>query len=312
MMNDPQITVGGTAVILSPNAPPVAKAAPLAPYFPKSTRIVGTDIAQKALIAIFGPSGEGKSHLGRQLLQSPDYGPDEILFLVNEDVTSIYGDGARVIMLPNEVRSTFEEGQAVVRDLLAQSKAGRRLPKVVVTDSITGFALGTQSYFRAHPIEQINKAGEMARNKFAEFGELGTGMIDYLLLLGQLPCINVVFVTTYENPTKPGSQPEIACEGQMIPKFITQMTTTSLYLRRHSLAFPREAVEAAQVKGTLEQPHRIVCPWQPADKTVTVIDRFLYNQGGGEVITKGHHCLAVMEKADLPAVLRKMMGKGTV
>jgi len=301
-MGDSILVGGGTVVMQVPKPN-------LAPYYPKGTRTTGTDFDPKALLAIFGISGAGKSHLGRQLLESPDYGPEEVLFLVNEDVSSIYGAGAHILPVPNEAHSSFEEAQTIVRDMIAMSRAGRRLPKVVVTDSITGFAMGTQSYFRQNPIEQINKAGELARNKFAEFGELGTGMIDYLLLLAQLPCINVCFVTTYENPTKPGSQPEIACEGQMIPKFITQMTTTSLYLRKFEVNYPREAIELAAANGTLEQPHRIVCPWKATDANVSVIERFLYSQGGGEVIAKGHRMLGVREKADLPAVLRKITGK---
>lgn len=293
-----------------------ADPAPLPPYFPPSTRIVGKDIAAKALLCVMGGSGAGKTHLGRQLLQAPDVGPDEVLFLTREDVTSIYGDRAHVTAVER-----FTEGQPnadgtepraveVAKSLLAAQRAGRRMPKVIFTDSISGLALGQQQYFRENPIMQWNeKAQKEVHNKFAEFGEMGTGMVDLLLLLGQLQTINVVLCTTWTNPTKPGAQPELAVEGNIIPKFITQMTTCTLFLDKAQRTFPMAKAKEAQAKGTLYQPHRIVLPFTDTDESVTVIDRTLFSQGGGEVIAKGHHSLATAEKADLPAVLRKMMGR---
>jgi hypothetical protein len=270
-------------------------------YFPKGTQKVGTDIAMRAQVVIYGPSGSGKTHLGRQLLLAPDFGPEEVLFLVREDVTSIYGADAHTIMVDK-----MDDAKGVVQDLLAAADCGERLPKVLFTDSVSGLCHGTQAHYREKPIEEWNEKRQMlVRNKFAEFGELGTQTIDFMLLAGKLPMLKIMLCTTWEPKNGP---PELAVEGQMVPKFLTQMATAALYIKQSALFVPRANAEEAKKKGTLEQSHRIVVPWTDQDEQVTIIDRHLYSQAAGEVITKGHHSLAVKEKADLPAILRKMVG----
>jgi hypothetical protein len=276
-----------------------------APYFLPASKRVGKDIDPNALIVEYGDSGAGKSHTGSQLLAAPDFGPDEVQFIASEDVTSIYGEGARVVQVDR-----FDTAVEQVRLMLAAKQKGARMPKVTFIDSISGLAHGTQAYYREHPITVFNeKTNEYVRNKFAEFGEVGTGMLDLMLLLAQLPGIKVALCTTFTDPVKAGAVPELAVEGKMIPKFLTQLSTCALFLKEETNVVARQDVEAAAASGTLLAPHRIVPTYKPTDPVVKIIERYFYSQGGGEVKAKGHRNLAVRERADLPAIIRKIMGK---
>lgn len=275
------------------------------PYFPASARKVGDGAPPDALLAIYGPGGSGKSHLLKQMLAAEGYGPDECFFIVSEDVTSIYGPGARYAVVDD-----YKGAVEIAKDLLTQARAGRRLPKLIGVDSASGLALGTQAYYREHPVMVYNeKTREYVPNKFEGFAQVGNGFLDLMLLLQKIPGTKVVLCTTFENPTKPGAPPEFAVEGNMIPKFFVQMTTAALYLRKVAFEVGREEAEKANEAGTLLQPHRIVVPWKPEQATVQIIDRFLHSEGGGEVICKGHHALGVKEKANLPEIVRKIVGK---
>lgn len=285
-------------------------------YFPPQTKIVGATGNAKVLLHITGRSGAGKTHLGYQLLQDPEYGPDRILFLMAEDGTSTYGEGAHVIQA-----ETFFEAQARIKELIDAARSGKALPPLLFVDSITGLADGQQQMRRREPLtEWSEKRNSYVENKQAQFGELGTAFIDTVIdARNKLPMDVIMTSTTWTpkaNPKNPNPLPEYAVEGNMIPKHITRLSTCTLYLQPEAKGYPWPLVKSLIESNSLRQPHRFIDELPDAEKAmdeteVLIVSRFFYTQDTGEVLTKGHRNLKMKERAILPDVLRKIKGATT-
>lgn len=270
---------------------------------PEQTRTVGPEQKKKASIVVYSRSGGGKTHLAYQLLRDPDFGPDEVLILMREDGTSTYGEGANIIPVEN----LFDAKQRV-SELAAAIKDGKRLPRVLFLDSLSGLIDGYQAYRRDEPLEEWSeKRQAIIQNKQAEFGELGRLTMELMIALrDDLPGVDVITAMTTWSPG-PGIPPELAVEGKMVPKHLTRLTNHALYLVPEAKLYPRSVIESELKAGSLYQPHRIVDEIRSGDDSdVMVISRFFYTQDTGEVLAKGHRNLRLKEKANLPDVLRKI------
>ena len=286
---------------------PPSSDTPTPELFLPSGLMLGGASSVKALINIVGTSGVGKSHLGRQLLLDPDYGPDEVLFLMHEDATATYGPEAKHI----KKATTFDSAIKVLEELALASKAGRRLPKILFYDSLTG---GTD-YFQADKEENPNLVpkkidgkltGEMVRDKLSEYGDMGrAAQRCYLLLRDRINMDVIVLITSYEDRTSP--IPEIACEGRVIPKNITRWSSCTLYMKSE---FGKDdpAAVAEFVKASGIAPHRTYGRGPAGELDGTFISRFFVTQNTGEITAKGHRNLNIKERAVLPDVLRKIHG----
>jgi len=253
-----------------------------AAWFPVNSAVVGQTHTDHASIIVYGRSGAGKSHLGRQLLRDTDYGPGEILFAMAEDSSTVYGPGARVVRC-----RSIADCNTIVEGLIAARAAGKRLPKVLFTDSISG----VMDYAR----QDVRKQADVR----AGFGDMGYGVIDYMIRLrDELPIDCVTLVTTTEND--PNLPPELSVEGKLVPKHLTRLSNIALYLKSEQVSYDPKAVQP------LPALHRILVlseDGQPAGKAV---NRYFYTHDAGEVIAKGHHALLFRERAILPDVLRKI------
>lgn len=266
-------------------------------YYPSGTEVLGINRFGKALLGVMGASGSGKSHLGNQLLRDPEYGKDEVLFMMAEDATATYDmEGIRL----RQVR-TFDSAMEVANDLARATVAGKRLPKVIFVDSLSGMA----DYQRQSYKENSNfKTAAGERDKRAEFGDLGYSAIDLVIRLRDAVAADVVVLaTTFEGVFN--AAPEIAIEGRLVPKNITRLTSLMLYLKAFS-----DDYDPAQITPK-PKPHRQIVSGQDANgkQFHKVINRYFFTQNVGEVIAKGHHALAFQEPAYLPDILRRVHGK---
>lgn len=116
-----------------------------------------------------------------------------------------------------------------------------------------------------------------------------------------VPCDVVALVTTFESAFSP--IPELALPGKVIPKNLTRLTNVTLYMKAERVTFdpnaPPNVVEAA---------HRTIGRDEQGRLTGEVVNRFFYTMNTGEIQAKGHHNLALRERAVLPDVLRKLHG----
>lgn len=287
--------------------PAYKEPAPDAVWFPKTVKVVGTDVPIRNVIIVCGASGSGKTHLGHQLMQDPDYGPEEVYFLMKEDGTSTYGLEARF-----DTVNTFQDATDRIAVMLEAAKQGHRLPKILFMDSISGLADGTQEYYYHKPIESFSEnKNMMVRDKRAEFGELGAQFLQMMRKAGNpdLPMTVIANMTTYKDPKKLGSKPELAVEGNMVPKHLSRVSTVTLFLQPEARVLTVAQVNEFAKAGTLVAPHRFIGEYDPKgdpEAEVTIINRFFYTQDTGEVLAKGHRNLKLKEPANLPDILRRI------
>jgi len=190
-------------------------------WLPPGTKRLGVDAKLTALINIIGKSGVGKSHLVQQLIDAPDYGPDEVLVLMAEDATATYNrDGINI----RQVDSIGSLKQ-VTRELKEATAFKRRLPKVIFWDSMSGTMDYQRRWYDDHP--NTFTTGSGARDKRAEFGDMGYGVMDCLLdLRDKVATDIVVLVTSHEG--REFSAPEIAVEGKLTPRNLTRLSSITL------------------------------------------------------------------------------------
>lgn len=264
-------------------------------WFPPGTQVLGEDREGHVLIVIYARSGVGKSHLVRQLLLDEEYGINEVLVLMSEDATTTYNvTGAHV----KQVTSILEVDEQV-RNIINAANIKKRLPKVIVWDSLSG----TMDYQRRHYKEnQPFQTEGGKRDVRAEFGDLGYSTMDTLAAVRDFVRTDViVMVTTYEDPYNP--RPEISVDGKLIPKHLTRLSTQSLYMKAERVTYDAAKQDA---KPAL---HRTIGYDADTGKlSGEVINRFFITQDTGEVFAKGHHNLALKERAILPELLRKIHG----
>lgn len=268
-------------------------------YYPAGTQIIGVNRFGKVLIGIAGESGAGKSHLGNQLLRDPDYGPDEVLFLMAEDSTATY-DMDKINVRPVK---TFGAAMEVANDLARATAAGKRLPKVIFTDSLSGMADYQRQSYKEKPIMAwSDKKNEYVEDKRAQFGDMGYSGMDLVVRLRDDVAADVIVLMTTDESY---GTVEMAIEGKLLPKNITRLTSVMLYLK------PMINDVDPSVPVT-PRPHRqIVSGTDPAGRPFNrVINRYFFTQNAGEVKAKGHHALDYQEPAYLPDILRKIHGKG--
>jgi hypothetical protein len=269
----------------------------------------------KALVNVIGVSGVGKSYLLAQALDDPDYGPDEVMALMHEDATASYGPKMR----PDHIlrARTPAEADRIIDRLIVGAREGRRIPKLLGWDSLTGMT----DYFQSDkednpnmvPVKVDGKAtGEWSRDKRSEYGDMGRwGQRLYLKLRDQLPCDVLVMVTSYETDFSP--IPEIACEGRVIPKNLTRWSSCTLYMKatpgKIDMDNPedRKDLEAEVAAGG--KPHRSYGRDALGHLNGKFITRYFIAQNTGEIMAKGHRNLAMQEKAILPDILRKIRGE---
>lgn len=253
-------------------------------FFPEGTASVGKQVRANALIAVLGRSGVGKSHLIRQLLLDPEYGPDEVLVLMAEDSTSTYNvEGTRV----RRVSDLHSLDQAV-QQIIKRPK-GTRLPKVIAVDSLSGAMDYQRRFYKANPLLTDKGAVDVR----AQFGDMGyMGMDSLINLRDSVESDVLVLVTTHEQS---GSLPEFAIEGKLLPKNFVRLTNVTLHLRTEKGSF------------NPEQTKVLARPWRTIGDGF-YIDRAFFTQDTGEVQAKGHHNLRVKEAAYLPDILRKIHG----
>ncbi len=256
---------------------------------PSGTEIVGVNRRANALIGVLGRSGSGKSHLVRQLLLDPQFGPSQVLVLMAEDSTATYGvNGVHVRQVSN-----LDSLRRVV-DEIVNRPAGTQLPRVIVWDSVSGTLDYQRRHYAANPI--LTRGDE--RDKRAEFGEMGyMGMDQMITLRDSVDSDVIALCTTYEGGV--GVLPEFAIEGRLLPKNFVRLTNVCLHLKAESNQYP---------KGAQVTPH----PWRVVSKEGVYIDRFFYTSDSGEIQAKGHHALDLKEPAFMPDVLRKIHSPNTM
>ena len=270
-------------------------------WMPKGTQRLGVDAHLTALINIIGKSGVGKSHLVQQLIDAADYGPDEVLVLMAEDATSTYNrEGINIKPV-----SSISSLKAVVKELVAASREKQRLPKAIFWDSMSGTMDYQRRWYDDHPGTFVTNSG--ARDRRAEFGDMGYGAMDCLLDLRDKVATDVIVaITSHEG--REFAAPEIAVEGKLTPRNLTRLSSVTLYMKAETKKFSADDWPPERINKELVAPHRTISRLPDGTPDGTVLSRVFITQDTGEIMAKGHHSLQLREPAYLPAVLRKIHG----
>jgi hypothetical protein len=266
--------------------------------YPNAARVVTSQL-KKIVLGVIGRSGVGKSHLVYQLARDADYGPDEVLVVMSEDATSTYDSPVHVVHV-----ESIAHILATVDELARLAAQGKRIPKVLVWDSPSGTGDDEMEAFEVNP--NLTKKGE--RDKLSEYGDFGKAMTAVMRRFHKrCPCDVIVLMTSHEGDV--GRAPELAVPGKMTPKNFTRLTSSCLHM--------------CAIKGTFDPaqgipppaPHRTIA-FDERGKPILenglgiIIQRYMYTQDAGEVMAKGHHALAVRERAVLPEILKKIHNYG--
>lgn len=268
----------------------------------------------KVLMNVIGVSGVGKSYLCAQALSDPDYGPDEVASLMHEDATASYGP----LMKPAHVlrATTPDRADKIVDQMIEAHLQGKRLPKLLFWDSLTGMTDYFQTDKEVNPNMTAVRVdgkptGEWARDKRSEYGDMGRwAQRLYLKLRDQLPMDVVVLITSYEDNYAP--RPEIACEGKVIPKNITRWSSCTLYMKATPDKIDMDKVEdVRELEAEVAaggKAHRSYGRTAAGVLNGEFISRYFVAQNTGEIMAKGHRNLGMTERAILCDVLRKIRG----
>lgn len=273
----------------------------------------GTVAAYKGIkscnVIVYGKSGVGKSHLVYHLIHDAElfpglprgvaYGdPREIVVWMAEDSTTTYDDP-----LPNIRRvKSIDELIMSLEETRDAALAGMKMPRIGVVDSISGIC---DYQMKAYKAEQPFRGKSGARDKLAEYGDLGEQMIEALLIgRDEIPFDMVWMCTTWE----PGGNmpPQLAVPGKVIPTNLTRLSTSAFYMKAFADEVDKEKL--ANNMGAFMRPHRTIGMNAMGKPDGNVINRYFLTQDAGEVFAKGHHNLALQERAILPLALRKMHG----
>ncbi len=195
-------------------------------WYPENSAVIGTDTHEDILMNIIGVSGVGKSHLINQLAHDPDFGVDEVFVIMAENAkTSYNAPGMRIV----EVRSIWDARQ-VIEGLARASDQGKRLPKVIFLDALSGMLDYQRQGYEDKPL--LNDKG--GRDKRAEYGEMGNGTIDfYINARDRVKTDVIILVTSHEGTFN--AAPEIAVEGRMVPKNMTRLSNITLYMKAEEI-----------------------------------------------------------------------------
>lgn len=259
-------------------------------WVPPGTSQAGTG-EQKVFIVVAGHSGVGKSHTVRQLVEA--YGKDEVVSFMAEDATATYG-----LPLPHIIRcKAIASAHAKMSEFVRGAAMKKRVPRIAVVDSLSGIVdYQQQEYNKTTPFRS-STSGE--RDKRAEFGDLGDQVRDFALLCRDEAPMDVVwYVTTAGNP------PEYAVAGKIIPSNLTRWTSCTFYMKSVMREYERAEVERQGAEA--QAPHRTI--GFDGDKAL-VVNRVLVCMNTGEVLAKGHRNLGLIEKANLPEIIKKIKGE---
>jgi len=274
-------------------------------WYPENSQVIGTDTQEHLLMNIIGVSGVGKSHLINQCVRA--FGTEEVYVMMAENAKTTYDAPGLHI---DEIRGIWDARQRV-EALARASDAGKRLPKLVFLDSLSGMLDYQRQGYEDKPLT----TADGGRDKRAEYGEMGNGTIDlYINARDRIKADVIFLVTTHEGTFN--AAPEIAVEGRMVPKNMTRLSNVTLYMKAEEIKlitlfgedWPVEMAKRIEDKSAFA-PHRTVGFDDSGKPDGSMINRFFITQDTGQVMAKGHHKLNLREKADLPAVLRKIHGE---
>lgn len=270
-------------------------------WFPPTCKTLTSRGDAPVLIAVTGESGVGKSHLGHQLLVDPDYGPNEVGFIMSEksltsyDFDNIHYDFAKGLSDAGDIIDSYRRAATL----------GKRLPKTLFFDSLSASCDGELQRY-ASEMTFTGQSGR--RDKLSEYGDLGAqGQERLSVLRNELPCDIVLIVRTKERGR---AAPELAIPGKIIPDNLTGWTDVTLYMKAEFKRFTDE--ERAAIGTNLDKfrlPHRTFGTDDSGVWDGTMIQRYFYTQNTGEVLAKGHHNLNMKERAIIGDVLRKIHGR---
>lgn len=259
-------------------------------FVPEGTLVSGQTVRARGLINIVGRSGIGKSFLVRQLLEHPAFGFDEVYSLVSERFSlATYRHPCR-----HQQVYTFNDVRNRLAEFVRATSLKRRLPKVIVWDSLSGSGDRQREWFDSNPIV----SGGGMRDKRAEYGELGTLGLNALTMAGNdIDAWVVVFTTSFE---RGGALPELALPGNMIPESLTRKSVATFYMKGKEFKYdPEEYPDPPQAV------HRSYGRDEAGKLDGTAINRYLITMNHGEVEAKGFEGLNIREPANLPEILLK-------
>jgi hypothetical protein len=245
-------------------------------------------------VVIVGPPGSGKSHCVNQLLYDQDYGPDEVYVIMAENsITTYRHPDVRFTQV-----TTFTSANERRVEMVRAGQDGARLPKVAITDSLSGICDKQMEYYKDVEPFVSGKSGN--RDKLAEYGDLGEQAIAYVgAWRDQLYCDVVTLVTSFEGAHT--AVPELAVPGKVIPKNLTRLSSVCLYLRPVPFKCQPGEVPAEIPKHiTVDQNN------PNEDGSFNGVKRLFITMNTGEFEAKGHHALDLIEPGYLPDVLRKI------
>lgn len=265
--------------------------------YPQGTRVIASG-DKRIILGVIGRSGAGKSHLVYQLAHDPDYGPDEVLVLMSEDATSTYDAPVHVINV-----ASFEDVRQATNEVAKLAAQGKRVPRVIVYDSPSGTGDDEMEQYALNPIIAKSSGN---RDKLAEFGEFGENFKSMMRHFHRRSPVDVVvLVTCYEEE---GKLPELRLPGKVAVRNFTALTSSTLHLR----AVRGDFDPAKRIPE--EAPHREIARYENGNLILEngmgiIVQRYFWTRDAGEICAKGHHNLAVRERAILPDVLRKIHGQ---
>jgi hypothetical protein len=254
----------------------------------------------KVFGALAGGSGVGKSHTARQLALDSRFGPNELAVIMAEDATATYGSvlpGRNIFPV-----KTVATAQAVLDQFIKAAKSGKRVPKVLMVDSLSGVVDYQMQEYNRNPMTS-EKTGN--RDKYAEFGDLGEQIRDFALACRDDAPMDVIWLITTMRPG--GQAPEYCVAGKVIPANLTRWTSFTLYMEAKEERVSPE--EILKLGPKAEAPHRTIARDDKGAPTGVIINRYFLTMNNGEVQAKGHRNLGVIEKAYLPDVLCKIKGE---
>lgn len=278
-------------------------------WYPNGTKRVGVDTNKKLLLNVMGKSGVGKSHLIRQAALDPEIGPDKMLVLMSEDSTTTYDTEVPIVRVTN-----LTDVEEILTQLIAARNEKREIPEYLFWDSVSGTG---DWQFVGYDEQQPFRTNNDKRLVEKEYGDFASESRKIFVKLRDiLPCDVICMWTTFERPAPEivkgsGDRPdkilpmvEILVPGRVLPANSVRWSGVCLYMKAVTTDYSPEQGE--QPKPALHRTIGMNENGQPLGK---VINRYLFTMDTGEFAAKGHHNLALRERAILPDVLRKIHGR---
>lgn len=288
-------------------------------WIPKGAKH-GAEVPANTTTILLSEPGAGKTDCARQLCFDPWIQEGGLLLLISDgQALGTIGNDAlsRDGVYVQEV-GTFQDLQNVALELETARNQGLDIPATIVYDGVFGGSIKTRQQFDRSPImvekrdRSGNPTGEMVQNTQKEFRDKGFGCVDAIVFLRDRakPRSLIVTATIWASNWNP--VPELAVEGNIIPKNLTGLSTSSFYIQKEELSFDPEK-DASTIALAAEGR-----PWLKFDYgydgklTGRCVRRYFLTEGGGEVKTKPHRLFNFREHKDLPNALRRMHGVETL